>query len=83
MPKLQNDLQSRIDAPRTWQPDAVNIIDVSPCHCRNRGDMLFFQLPDFEIGADENGKLRGGFWCSTCGFSNAGSFDAKGDENEK
>lgn len=79
----RNNLEPFIRALRAWQPDAQNVIDVSPCHCERKGAMLFFQLPEFEIGADENGVLQGGYWCVLCQWSNAGSFEAKEGENEK
>lgn len=51
-------------------PEAITIRREGACHCKRKGDLYSFQLP--EDTARRAGYENCGFWCSLCGWSNAG-----------
>ncbi len=56
-----------------WQPLAKRIRFEGKCHCK-RGQMLTYQLIGSDYDRGENTETCG-YYCPSCGFSNAGSRD--------
>lgn len=64
---------------RAHWPEAANL-RVSPCHCRHKLPMLSFQLAGDKPRGEADETC--GYFCASCGFSNAGSRPASLEADE-